>query len=100
MSLVKNQPANAGAQAPATSSAFRANTQRTLKRPGTTLAGPTATIATSNVFGNPLADTQIPPTTLLRCIYLEVNFNVASGNAATVVFNADAPLANFSYHTI
>lgn len=96
MSLVKNQPANAGAQTPATASAFRANTQKTIKRPGVNLAGVTATIATSAVFGNPLPDTQIPPTTLLRCIYLEVNFNVASGNAATVVFAADAPLNVFS----
>lgn len=96
MSIVKNQPANAGTQVPASSTAFRANTQKTIKRPGTNLAGVTATIATSAVFGNPLADTQIPPTTLLRCIYLEVNFNVASGNAATVVFKADAPLNVFS----
>ena len=96
MSIVKNQPANAGAQTPATATAFRANTQKTIKRPGTNLAGVTATIATTAVFGNPLADTQIPPTTLLRCIYLEVNFNVASGNAATVVFNPDAPLNVFS----
>ena len=96
MAIVNQQPANAGAQTPASATAFRANTQKTLKRPGTNLAGVTATIATSAVFGNPLADTQIPPTTLLRCIYLEVNFNVASGNAATVVFNADAPLNVFS----
>lgn len=96
MALVNQQPANAGQQVPAQSSAFRANTQRTIKRPGVNLAGVTATIATSAVFGNPLADTQIPPTTLLRCIYLEVNFNVASGNAATVVFNADMPLGVFS----
>jgi hypothetical protein len=97
MGLATMQPANAGASpVAAVSSAFRANTQPTIKRPGTNLAGTTATIATSTVFGNPLADTQIPPTTLLRCIYIEVNFNVASGNAATVVFNADAPLNVFS----
>lgn len=97
MATVTQQPANAGtAPVAATSMAFRANTQRTIKRPGTNLAGITATIATSAVFGNPLADVQIPPTTLLRCIYLEVNFNVASGNAATVAFAADAPLNVFS----
>lgn len=90
-------PASAG-QAPvaAIATAFRASTQKTIKRPGVNLAGVTATIGTSAVFGNPLADTQLPPTTLLRCIYLEVNFNVASGNAATVVFKADAPLNVFS----
>lgn len=97
MATIANQPVNAGtAPVAATSTAFRANTQPTLKRPGTNLAGVTATIATSAVFGNPLSDVQLPPTTLLRCIYLEVNFNVASGNAATVAFNADAPLNVFS----
>lgn len=97
MATVTQQPANAGtAPVAATSMAFRANTQRTIKRPGTNLAGATATIATSTVFGNPLADVQLPPTTLLRCIYIEVNFNVASGNAAAVVFNADAPANVFS----
>jgi hypothetical protein len=97
MATVGQQPANAGtAPVAAPSGAFRANTQPTIKRPGTNLAGATATIATSTVFGAALADTQIPPTTLLRCIYIEVNFNVASGNAAAVAFNADAPLNVFS----
>src|ERR1700727_1988317 len=97
MTNVGQQPANAGpAAAPAPSGAFRAHTQRTIKRPGVNLAGVTATIATTAVFGNPLPDVQIPPTTLLRCIYLEVNFNVASGNAAAVAFNPDAPLNVFS----
>ena len=95
------QAANTGgssgtAPVAAQAAAFRANTQKTIKRPGTNLAGVTATVGTSAVFGNPLPDTQIPPTTLLRCIYLEVNWNVASGNAATVVFQADAPLNVFS----
>jgi hypothetical protein len=70
------------------SSAFRANTQRTIKRPGVVL---------STVVGAapvPLQDTQIPPTTLLRCIYLEVAC-VSAGNAATVVFNPDMPLGVF-----
>ena len=97
MGLVTQQPANAGSQsAPAVSMAFRGQTQPTIKRPGVNLAGVTATIATSTVFGSALPDTQIPPTTLLRCIYIEVNFNVASGNAATVVFKADAPENVFS----
>lgn len=96
MNSATQQPANSGAPVAATASAFRANTQRTIKRPGVNLAGVTATIATSAVLGTALPDTQIPPTTLLRCIYLEVNFTVASGNAATVVFAADAPLNVFS----
>jgi len=75
--------------------AFRANTQKTIKRPGTAL---TATMVT----GAPVAlpDTQIPPTTLLRCIYLEVTC-VTSANAATVVFAPDAPLnvlSNVNFH--
>lgn len=97
MATVTQQPANAAtAPVAATSMAFRANTQRTIKRPGTNLAGTTATVGTSTVFGNALADVQIPPTTLLRCIYLEVNFSVTSGNLATVVFNKDAPANVFS----
>jgi hypothetical protein len=98
MTNVAQQPANAGQGAPvaAPAMAFRASTQRTIKRPGVNLAGVTATIATTAVFGNPLPDTQLPPTTLLRCIYIEVSFVVASGNAATVVFAADAPANVFS----
>src|SRR5271170_3575469 len=79
----------AGASAPAVSTAFRANTQRTIKRPGNIL---------STVVGAapvPLADTQLPPTTLLRCIYLEVTC-VAATNAATVVFQPDMPLGVFN----
>lgn len=87
MATVTQQPANAG-QAPvaAQSMAFRANTQRTIKRPGNVLSG-------VMVSGAPVAlpDTQIPPTTLLRCIYLEVTC-VTAANAATVVFAPDAPL--------
>jgi hypothetical protein len=54
------------------------------------------------VTGAPVAlpDTQIPPTTLLRCIYLEVTC-VTSANAATVVFAPDAPLnalSNVNFH--
>jgi hypothetical protein len=80
-----------GAAAPAAVevTAFRANTQKTIKRPGVVL---------STVLGAapiPLADTQLPPTTLLRCIYLEVTC-VTATNAATVVFNPDMPLGVFS----
>jgi hypothetical protein len=84
------QPANAGtAPIAAQSAAFRANTQPTIKRPGVVL---------STVMGAaplPLPDTQIPPTTLLRCIYLEVT-GVTAANAAAVAFNPDMPLGVFS----
>jgi hypothetical protein len=80
----------AGANAqPAQAMAFRANTQKTIKRPGNIL---------STVLGAapvPLPDTQLPPTTLLRCIYLEVTC-VTATNAATVVFQPDMPLGVFS----
>jgi len=86
------QAAATGAQnpVPASSGAFRANTQPTLKRPGVVLSGILQSGATTA-----LSDTQIPPTTLLRCIYLEVTCTTA-GNAATVVFAADSPLNVFS----
>jgi hypothetical protein len=94
MTNVAVQPANAGtAPIAVQASAFRANTQRTIKRPGVVLtAALSAAVA-------PLPDTQIPPTTLLRCIYIEVT---ATPNAGTTgVFNADAPLnvfANVNFH--
>lgn len=75
--------------APAVATAFRSQTQPTIKRPGVAL---TATVGANPV---PLADIQIPPTTLLRCIYLEVTC-VAASNAATVAFNADMPPGVFS----
>lgn len=73
----------------AATQAFRANTQPTIKRPGIVLS---ALLGANPVA---LADTQIPPTTLLRCIYLEVTC-VSAGNAAAVAFNADMPLGVFS----
>jgi hypothetical protein len=80
-----------GANPPAAAAtmAFRANTQPTIKRPGLVL---------STVLGAapvPLADTQIPPTTLLRCIYIEVTC-VATTNAAAVAYQPDAPANVFS----
>lgn len=86
------QAASASGQntpAAAASQALRANTQPTLKRPGVVLA----TVLGANPV--PLQDTQIPPTTLLRCIYLEVTC-VSAGNAAAAAFNADMPLGVFS----
>lgn len=67
---------------PATSTAFRSQTQPTIKRPGTVLSG---------AFGTALPDTQIPPTTLLRNLTLEISAT-SSGNTATVAFQPDAPL--------
>lgn len=84
------QPKSAGPAAePAVATAFRSQTQPTIKRPGVVLAAATGAATT------PLPDTQIPPTTLLRCIYLEVTA-VTAANAAAVAFNADMPLGVFS----
>lgn len=77
----------------ATSTAFRAQTQPTIKRPGVVL---TATAAQIQAGPTALPDTQIPPTTLLRCIYIEANLSWTSSNTATVAYNADAPLNMFS----
>jgi len=85
------QPASAAgtSPAPAVATAFRSQTQPTIKRPGVALT------ATLTAAPQPLTDIQIPPTTLLRCIYIETTC-VSSGNAATVVFNADMPLGVYS----
>lgn len=74
---------------PAVAAAFRSQTQPTIKRPGTSQV---VTVTTSPV---PLNDIQIPPTTLLRCIYIECTV-ADSSNVATVVFNADMPLGIYS----
>jgi hypothetical protein len=87
MPTMTQQPAASGtAPVAATAGAFRANTKPTIKRPGLVLTA---------ALGNPLPDTQIPPTTLLRCIYIEVTA-VTAANAAAASFNADAPLNVFS----
>lgn len=80
---------NAAATA-AVSQAFRAQTQPTIKRPGNVLSAPLSAASTTT-----LPDTQIPPTTLLRCIYLECSATT-SANALGVVYKADAPLNLFS----
>lgn len=94
MPTVTQQPASAGGASktpsPAVATAFRSNTQKTIKRPGVILSA-----ALSAVQAVPLQDTQIPPTTLLRCIYLEVTA-ITVANAAAVVFAADAPPNIFS----
>jgi hypothetical protein len=90
MATIQQAAGVAGAApAAAVATAFRANTQRTIKRPGVILSTAVGAAPT------PLADTQLPPTTLLRCIYLEVTC-VTATNAATVAFNADMPLGVFS----
>lgn len=91
MATGTKQPASAGpgAAAPAVATAFRSQTQPTIKRPGVAL---TATLGTSPVA---LSDTQIPPTTLLRCIYIETTVTGAN-TSNTVAFNADMPLGVFS----
>lgn len=92
MSTVTEQPASAAGATPVAvkATAFRANTQRTIKRPG---------IVQSNVMvtGAPVAlnDIQLPPTTLLRCIYIEVVATTAA-NIAAVVFQPDAPANTFA----
>lgn len=93
MATATKQPASAGpgAAAPAVASAFRSQTQPTIKRPGVALTG---VLGTSPVS---LPDTQIPPTTLLRCIYIEVSVaNSGTANAAAVAFQPDAPVNAFS----
>lgn len=77
----------------ATASAFRSQTQPTLKRPGVVLTATAAQIQAGTV---PLPDTQIPPTTLLRCIYIEASLSWTSSNTATVAYNSDAPTNFFS----
>jgi hypothetical protein len=86
---VTGSGANAATTA-AMSQAFRGQTQPTIKRPGTVLSAALSAAATVT-----LPDTQLPPTTLLRCIYLECSA-VTVSNAATVAFQPDAPLNLFS----
>jgi hypothetical protein len=67
-------------------SAFRANTQPTIRRPGLVLSTPLGSAPAS------LPDTQIPPTVLLRAIYIEINCVVTGNTTNVVAFNPDAPL--------
>lgn len=85
---------------PAMTQAFRAQTQPTIKRPGTVLTTPATWPGTT--AAQALPDTQIPPTTLLRCIYLEATVSWNSSNTAAVAYNSNAasaaegPLSFFS----
>ena len=88
--MATTSTAASNAPVAATTMAFRANTQKTVKRPGNVYA-----VQMQAGAPVPLPDTQIPPTTLLRCMYIEVTCTTAA-NAAAVVFNNDAPLNVFS----
>ncbi len=68
---------------------FRSGTQPTVLATGYVQSKQIAT-ATQD-----LPQWQIPPNNIMRCIYLEVAC-AASGNAATVAFQGDAPLNVFS----
>jgi len=81
-------PAKQGQQA-APLGPFRAGTQPTVLATGY-VQTKTMTTATQD-----LPQWQIPPSNILRCIYLEVTCTTAS-NAATVAFQGDAPLNVFS----
>lgn len=64
---------------------FRGGTQPTVRQTG---FSNTVTLTTAT---QDLPDFEIPPTNILRCIYIEVT-GTASGNSATVAFQPDAPL--------
>src|SRR5690242_17513885 len=81
-------PAKPG-QAQAPLGPFRAGTQPTVLATGY-VQTKTMTAATQD-----LPQWQIPPSNILRSIYLEVAC-VTAGNAATVAFQPDAPLNVFS----
>ncbi len=68
---------------------FRAGTQPTVLATGYVQTN-TMTTATQD-----LLVWQVPPSNILRCIYLEVT-GTTSGNSATVAFAGDAPLNIFS----
>jgi len=68
---------------------FRAGTQETVLATGYVQ---TVTMTTST---QDLPQWQVPPSNILRCIFLEVTCTTAS-NAATVAFAGDAPLNVFS----
>lgn len=77
------------AQAPAQQGPFRRGTQPTVLATGYT--NTTALVSATQ----DLPQWQLPPSNILRCIYLEVSAS-ATGNSATVAFASDAPLNVFS----
>lgn len=88
--MATTAPAKTGqAQAPQQLQPFRAGTQPTVQSTGFNYSQ----ALTANPFNFPLW--QIPPSNILRSIYLEVSATT-SGNAATVAFAGDAPLNVFS----
>jgi len=64
---------------------FRGGTQPTVRATGFSQT------VTLNTGTQDLPDYEVAPTNILRCLYIEVSA-VASGNAATVAFQPDAPL--------
>lgn len=87
MTATAQAPANApaaGSKAPVLGP-FRGGTQPTVRQTG---FSQTVTLSAAT---QPLADYEIAPTNILRCIYIEVTAT-AAGNAATVAFQPDAPL--------
>lgn len=85
--MATTAPAKSGSQAPQQLQPFRAGTQPTVQSTGFNYTGQS--------FGTTLSLWQVPPSNILRCIYLEVSAT-ASGNSATVAFQGDAPLNIFS----
>jgi hypothetical protein len=87
MTATAQAPANApaaGSKAPVLGP-FRGGTQPTVRQTG---FSQTVTLTSAT---QPLADYEVAPTNILRCIYIEVTAT-AAGNAATVAFQPDAPL--------
>lgn len=82
-------PAKPGTQQAAPMGPFRSGTQPTVLATGY-VQSKALTTATQD-----LPQWQIPPSNIMRCIYLEVQA-AATGNSATVAFNGDAPLNVFS----
>lgn len=87
--MATTAPAKSGSQAPPQLQPFRAGTQPTVASTGFNQTTSALGATTQNL---PLW--QIPPSNILRCIYLEVTC-VTSGNSATVAFQGDAPLNVF-----
>lgn len=88
--MATQAPAKSGnAQQQAPLQPFRAGTQPTVLNTGFSQT------LTLNTGTQDFPEWQVPPSNILRCIYLEVSA-AASGNAATVAFAGDAPLNVFS----
>ncbi len=87
--MATQAPAKNGSAQPQQLQPFRAGTQPTVLNTGFSVSQALATAAAD------LPEWQVPPSNILRCIYLEVSA-AATGNSATVAFAGDAPLNIFS----